>query len=88
MGNLPSITLEISTPPSNLNLIFDLLFDISIGLLLCSNREINWKIVFFGKIIGSIWIFWSISILLEESLWLSVATPHKNDLFSNVVLCR
>ena len=45
----------------------------------------SWKIVFFGKIIDSKSVFESISKLLEESLWLSVATPlDRNDLFSNL----
>ena len=65
-----------------------MLLDIFIGLVLCSNKEINWKIVFLGKIIDSILVFGSISKLLEDSLWLSVATPQRNDLFSNFVLCN
>ena len=70
------------------NLIFDLLLDILIALVLCSNKEISWKIVFFGKIIDSKSILESISSLLEESLWLSVATLDRNDLFSIFILCR
>ena len=35
----------------------------------CSNNEINWKMVFFGKIIGSKIIFLSISKLLNVYLY-------------------
>ena len=41
-----------------------------------------------SQIIDSKSVFESISRLLEESLWLSVAPPVKNDLFSKLVLCK
>ena len=42
--------------------------------------------VFLGKIIDSKLVFGSISILQEDSLWLSVATADKKDLFSVLIL--
>ena len=50
-------TLEDRIPQwcfSNVDIVYIGIFDIFIELLLCSNSEINWKIVFFGKIIDAI----------------------------------
>ena len=70
------------------NFTFDLLMDIFTLLVVWSNKEISWKMVFLGKITGSKFTFVSISKLLEDNLWLSVATPVRKDWFSKFVLWK
>ena len=85
---LPNDVKREGSTTTSAGVLYDILRklqpDAKIELSLQSTNKL--KIVFFGNIIGSILILGSISRLLEESLWLSVATPHKNDLFSNFIL--
>ena len=62
--------------------------DISCLLTLDSKREDSWNTVFLGKIKDEKSSVFPISKLLEESLWLSVATPDKKVLFPDLVLCK
>mgnify|MGYP001963138409 CR=1 FL=1 len=56
--------------------------------VLSAKREHNWKTVFLGKIKEEKLLVFSISKLLDDNRWLSVATPVKKLLSWASVICR
>ena len=86
--NLPSITFDIKIILPSINLILLSLICIENDSSELSNSEHNINTVFLGIIIEEKLLTLSTCMLLEESLWLSVATPVRNVFFSDSVACR
>ena len=84
-ADLPSVKNAIDGVQREINTRYDFKgSDSSISL----NNEHNWNTVLRGIIIDAKFFMLLTCMLLDESLWLSVATPVKKVLLLDSVACR